>query len=134
MIEEKVFYVAGNFAHQGACSSVSRHDSIVLTAEPNNPHDPNAIKVMTKYGGHLGYVPASKCKGFHKLFRSHPFYSARVRDVKGGHGYDYLPQIEVYFAKSESELPFAQAKGLGIKHWIGLFAIMGLVIYYLFSK
>ncbi len=134
MIEEKVFYVAGNFAHQGACSSVSKYDSIILKTEPDNPHDSDAIKVMTKYGSHLGYVPASKCKSFHKLFRSHTFYCARVRDIKGGNGYDYLPQIEVYFAKSESDLPFAQAKGFGIKHWLGLVVILVLIIYLLVSK
>ncbi|MBO4792525.1 MAG: HIRAN domain-containing protein, partial [Clostridia bacterium] len=32
---------------------------ILFVPEPNNEHDPNAIKVMSSDGIHLGYVPAS---------------------------------------------------------------------------
>ena len=135
MYIEKVFYVAGNFAHQGACASVRKYESIILVAEPDNIHDPNAIKVSSKYGNKLGYVPASKCKGFHKLFSTHPYHCARVRDVKGGRGSDYLPQIELYFAKSESELPFAQQIKPQIRYsfWIGFLATIALVLYFFLS-
>jgi hypothetical protein len=133
---EKVFYVAGNFAHQGACASVRKFESIILVAEPDNIHDSNAIKVSSKYGKKLGYVPASKCKGFHKLFSTHPYHCARVRDVKGGRGYDYLPQIEVYFAKSESDLPFSPQIKPQIRYsfWAGLLGIINLILYFFLNN
>ena len=33
------------------------YSEITLTTEPNNEYDPNAIKVMHKEIGHIGYVP-----------------------------------------------------------------------------
>jgi DNA-binding response OmpR family regulator len=32
-------------------------DSVILRREPNNPHDKNAIRVLTRSGKELGYVP-----------------------------------------------------------------------------
>jgi hypothetical protein len=88
--------------------------------------------VLSKYGNKLGYIPASKCKGFHKLFSTHPYHYARVRDVKGGRGSDYLPQIELYFAKSESELPFSQQIKPQIRYsyLTGFLAATALVLYF----
>ena len=37
-----------------------RHLDCELVPEPDNPHDPNAIKVMLD-GRHVGYVPAEEC-------------------------------------------------------------------------
>lgn len=37
-----------------------------LVPEPNNPHDPNAIKVIV-YDTHIGYIPAEKTKSVKKI-------------------------------------------------------------------
>jgi hypothetical protein len=109
MVIQKTFYVAGHFNYQGACSKLRNGDLVYLVPEPDNEYDENAIKLLTKDGLDIGYVPASKNKGFFKLLENtHPNYCARVKEVKGGGQYEYLPQIEVFFAKEESELPFTQ--------------------------
>lgn len=40
---------------------------LILEPEPNNPHDPDAIKVMFEYASgkryHLGYIPNPKLEG-----------------------------------------------------------------------
>jgi len=40
-----------------------------LVPEPDNPHDPNAIKVVV-HGVHIGYVPAKKTKSIKKILDS----------------------------------------------------------------
>lgn len=37
--------------------SSSRHEGFLMP-EPKNPHDPNAIKILTDDGVHVGYIPA----------------------------------------------------------------------------
>ena len=39
-----------------------------LVPEPENPHDPNAIKVLVD-GVHVGYIKAGSCARIHKLLR-----------------------------------------------------------------
>ena len=39
-----------------------------LVPEPDNPHDPNAIKVLLD-GHHVGYVPTSECAAVHSILR-----------------------------------------------------------------
>lgn len=45
-----------DFASFCALHGLKEGDSVTLVAEPHNPYDPNAIKVMWKEH-HLGYVP-----------------------------------------------------------------------------
>lgn len=35
---------------------VEENDKLNLAAEPDNPHDPNAIKVLSKHGNQIGYL------------------------------------------------------------------------------
>ena len=46
-------------------------DEIELEPEPDNPHDPNAIKVIAD-GVHIGYVPAKSTKKIGQLLEKHP--------------------------------------------------------------
>ena len=46
-------------------------DEIELDPEPDNPHDPNAIKVIAD-GVHIGYVPAKSTKKIRQLLEKHP--------------------------------------------------------------
>ena len=51
-----------------------------LEPEPDNPHDPNAIKVLVD-GQHVGYVPAAECATVRSILR-------RADSIRGsvGHG------------------------------------------------
>jgi hypothetical protein len=116
MFLQKIFYVAGHFNYQDTCSRLKKGDLVYLVPEPDNEHDENAIKLLTQDALDIGYVPASKNKGFFKLLENtHPNYCARVKDIKGGGQYEFLPQIEVFFAKDESELPFIQPTKFKLK-------------------
>ena len=52
------FSIAGINFRKGIREKLGDLD-IQLVPEPDNTHDPNAIKVMSSDGTHLGYVPAS---------------------------------------------------------------------------
>lgn len=53
-----------------------------LVPEPDNPHDPNAIKVMAD-GVHIGYVKAGSCSHVKNLLASGKVSSYGV-DIEGG--------------------------------------------------
>jgi hypothetical protein len=62
--DEEVAGVQHRLSNVRAFAS-GRHHALRLEREPNNPHDPNAIKVIGIYKGwffthrvHIGYVPA----------------------------------------------------------------------------
>ena len=62
-------YVAGIKHHKQAFYSLNldrREHSLELIPEPENEHDPNAIKVIVD-GQHIGYVPADKCAKVKKI-------------------------------------------------------------------
>lgn len=52
------FYIAGFQYHEGALAlgKLKPGKKLKLVAEPDNPYDPNAIRIERK-GVHLGYVP-----------------------------------------------------------------------------
>lgn len=55
---------------------------VELVPEPDNPADPNAVKIVADYE-HIGYVPASKCKRVKKLLES-PELDSIFCDIYGG--------------------------------------------------
>lgn len=55
-----------------------------LLPEPNNPHDPNAIKVMID-GQHVGYIKAGSCTRILKLIKEDRI--ARIESKIGGGNY-----------------------------------------------
>lgn len=62
-------YVAGIKHHKQAFYSLNlnrREHSLELIPEPENPSDPNAIKVIVD-GQHIGYVPVKKCAKVKKI-------------------------------------------------------------------
>lgn len=62
-----------------------------LVPEPENPHDPKAIKVMVA-GVHVGYIKAGSCAHIHKLIREERLKKIEV-EIKGG---DYKIVFENY--------------------------------------
>lgn len=55
---------------------------VELVEEPNNPHDPNAVKVIID-GVHVGYIKAGSCSRVKNLLRSGKVTSIHA-DIYGG--------------------------------------------------
>jgi hypothetical protein len=52
---------------------------LALVPEPDNPHDPRAIKMLDATGTeHVGYVPAELCADLHELLVARPDLAALV--------------------------------------------------------
>ena len=52
---------------------------LMLVPERDNPHDPQAIKVLdATRTEHVGYVPADLCADLHELLAAHPDLAALV--------------------------------------------------------
>ena len=66
---------------QKAAETLQVGDKLIMEPEPNNPKDPNAIKVLMQGGHHIGYVD-SKCAGYVKdnMYRLHKFVVSKVDD------------------------------------------------------
>lgn len=69
-----------------------------LVPEPENPHDPKAIKVLVD-GVHVGYIKAGSCAHIHKLLRENRIQSI-VPKISGGK-YKELYSYEVGAKRSE---------------------------------
>ena len=61
-----VIRVAGTGFHQNELRAIRPNDLLQLVREPENEHDPNAIKVMFK-NLHVGYIPAEYAVGMAPL-------------------------------------------------------------------
>jgi hypothetical protein len=53
-----------------------------LVPEPENPHDPKAIKVLVD-GAHVGYIKAGSCSHIHKLLRENRIQSIKPSIIGG---------------------------------------------------
>lgn len=73
-----------------------------LEPEPDNPHDPKAIKVMTA-GTHIGYIKAGSCAHIHNLLRGDLIEKAEV-EIKGGAYRIVLEDYDDYTEKSTYSL------------------------------
>lgn len=62
-----------------------------LVEEPDNPHDPNAIKVIVD-GVHVGYIKSGSCAHVKKLLHSDSIIS--IKAEIGGGNYKYLSEEE----------------------------------------
>lgn len=72
---ESAFFVPG-LRHRGpeaeqAVLRLAPRDPLVLQADPQNPHDPKALRVLTTLNGvHLGFLPRYLCEDVHTLQES----------------------------------------------------------------
>lgn len=66
-----------------------------LVPEPDNPHDPKAIKVLVD-GVHVGYIKAGSCAHIHKLLRENRIQSIVPRIIGGKYKavYEYVDKGE----------------------------------------
>ena len=59
-------------------ANLATGDSLVLRREPENPHDPLAILILTGYSEKLGYVPRDKNEILARLMDAGKFLIARL--------------------------------------------------------
>lgn len=66
-----------------------------LVPEPDNPHDPKAIKVLVD-GVHVGYIKAGSCAHIHKLLRENRIQSIVPKIIGGKYKmvYEYVEKGE----------------------------------------
>jgi len=77
------FYVAGWYYHQGelVLDTLQLGQVLVLESEPDNPHDPDAIKVLTPEGVHLGYIPMDYSSALSQLLVVGEELEARITQI-----------------------------------------------------
>lgn len=59
-------------------------DPLVLRREPDNPHDPHAVKVLTASGAHIGYLNARVASRLAPSIDTGARYAAAVSQITGG--------------------------------------------------
>ena len=66
-----------------------------LVPEPDNPHDPKAIKVLVD-GVHVGYIKAGSCAHIHKLLRENRIQRIVPKIIGGKYKavYEYVDKEE----------------------------------------
>lgn len=89
---EREFFVMG-IRHRATCNgvdckmlpNVNPGDLLVLEEEPQNTYDPHAIRVLTKDGECLGYIPRYYSKSVHERLLKGTSYSCKVVEVQANH-------------------------------------------------
>ena len=89
---ERDFFVMG-IRHHADClgedcallPDLQRDDLLTLEEEPENEYDPMAIRVLTRSGKHLGYVPRYYNKPILERLQRGVTYSCKVLEVQTSH-------------------------------------------------
>lgn len=71
-----------------------------LVPEPDNPHDPNAIKVIVD-NVHIGYVPAKRTKSIKKIIESNNVIEISC-EIYGG-PYKVLPDVDADIERGKTD-------------------------------
>lgn len=74
-------------------------DPLVLRREPDNPHDPHAVKVSTASGAQVGYLSARVAARLAPSIDAGTSYAASVSQVTGGGDRSY--GVNVYLERQE---------------------------------
>lgn len=89
----------------------------VLEPEPDNPHDPRAIKVIAA-GVHIGYIKAGSCAHIHKVLREGRLEKVNV-EIKGGKYKivleDFDEEGESVYSLERDDIPFSAVLTLTLK-------------------
>ncbi len=103
---------------QDLIRALSPGDALHLTREPDNPHDPHAIKIATEAGVQVGYLSARLAARLAPSFDTGARYSATISEVTGG-GDRHLG-INIYVQRHEAT-PEAPDEGELLRRaWQGL--------------
>lgn len=76
---------------------------LVLVPEPSNPYDPNAVRVCSKSGDDLGFIPAKVAPRISSGIKEGLHYTAYISRVTGGMGtYSYGINLRIIESDSVS--------------------------------
>jgi single-stranded-DNA-specific exonuclease len=84
---------------QTTVAALAAGDALVLTREPDNAHDPHAIRVSTTAGEQVGYLSARLAARLAPLVDAGERYTATVSQVTGGG--DRHHGVNVYIRRAE---------------------------------
>ena len=88
--------------------------SIRLVPEPDNPHDPNAIKVLVD-GIHVGYIKQGSCAHIRNIYKNKSIVQVSC-EISGGpykfvsEDYDYEKEKDVYTLEKDTAPFFVHLK------------------------
>ena len=77
-----------------------------LVPEPDNPHDPKAIKVIVA-GQHIGYIKSGSCAHIHKLLQADQIASVTCQIGGGRYKYLTLDEDEARYTLESDESSFS---------------------------
>jgi len=80
-------------------------DALMLRREPDNPHDPHAVKVVTASGTQIGYLSARVASRLAPSIDSGTRYAAAVSQITGGGERSYGVNIYVHRHDAPSDEP-----------------------------
>lgn len=84
--------------------------TVELAPEPDNPHDPKAVKVIAD-GQHIGYIKAGSCARIHKLLQENRIVRVTC-EIGGGEGKTLIPDedssVERYIVEQDSSILWAK--------------------------
>lgn len=78
------FAVRGTHFARENIALVVAGDDVCLDPEPDNPHDPRAIRVCVLRGNtllHVGYVPRENCEQLHGLLSQSAVWNTKIHSV-----------------------------------------------------
>jgi hypothetical protein len=83
--EAEVFHqsIVGESFYQATIAECQEEEPVALLAEPDNPHDANAVKVCRATGETIGHM--ARDSRIHRVFVEGKFL-ARIAKVTGGYG------------------------------------------------
>lgn len=96
------FYIEGWRYYDGenALASLSPNQILKLEREPDNVHDRNAVKILSKNNKLLGYVPAVYSEFFSELLRKEQKINIHIDDINE----NAIPQMKL-FVRVSGKLP-----------------------------
>ncbi|MBF0335785.1 MAG: HIRAN domain-containing protein [Alphaproteobacteria bacterium] len=77
-------HVAGTAYYRAVdlAASLAPGQTLILRRQPDNPHDPLAIEVLTASGDKLGYVPRAANPPYARLMDAGHIVNARIAAVR----------------------------------------------------
>lgn len=104
-----IFPVVGVSYRQEAVRRCRPGDKVLLRAQPDNPHDPNAIAVYNTDGEQLGFVPAALAARMAGLAAAGT--GAQITEVLAGKTWGLRVRVEGSLSANQETRPAAPVAG-----------------------
>lgn len=84
-----------NVSIQDILSTLNAESDFLLVREPDNPYDPNAVKVVADYQ-HIGYLKSSVAQEIAPLIDNGQTINIEFLEISGGEGRNYSCNIRLF--------------------------------------